>query len=116
MLTFSATSFAVDERVSVEGSRIPGGGGTTIGIGGGGRGEPGRKPMDMCPPTSDSCGGSVDKEDPNRCVARFNVINKPTPLCGSYGELPTFQRGNFKQTFLTCKNQPEYLWKEEFAG
>ncbi|MCX6128486.1 MAG: hypothetical protein NTX25_05400 [Proteobacteria bacterium] len=121
--TFGLSSLALsDESMTVTGSRIHPE--STAGIAFS-HGDDFPKQRKLCSPDDPgSCqgGGSssvaktITNEEGERCVARFSKINKPTPLCGSFGELPTWMRGDFNQIYLICKDRPEYLWKETLTG
>lgn len=120
--SFSAPSLAADENMTVTGTRIPGGGGGAgVGRMPGANPRPPLSKVDPCQKGPGDCGSvptapKIRTPEGEYCLARFATENKPTPLCGSFGELPTFLRGNFSQIFLTCKDKPEYLWKETLLG
>jgi hypothetical protein len=103
----SLSALAADETMVVTGSRIPGGGGGIFHVGGGG-------PLDRKRPCMVRGCGRPEIGEPTgvQCAARTVVVNKPSPLCGSFGESPTFLRGDIQQIFLTCPGKEEYLWKE----
>jgi len=59
-------------------------------------------------------GPEIGPEKPGACRLRFVTINKPTALCGSHGELPTWKRGDFRRTYAKCPGKLEYVFREDF--
>jgi hypothetical protein len=119
--SFAATGFAEadrPEKTTVTGKDLSGIGGGSGFPGGIPGPRPGRAGIEKQRFEGNEGGGQpiVRTPEGKYCPARFVKENKPTPLCGSFGELPTWGRGNFNQTYLKCEGEAEYLWKEVFLG
>jgi hypothetical protein len=114
LLLMSLNAFAADEGMVVTGSRLPPESGPGLLGGGGGKGGP----LDRKRPCKvRGCGNpAIGEPTGPSCAARTVVINKPHPLCGSFGETPAFLRGDVQQIYLTCPGKEEYLWKETLLG
>lgn len=60
--------------------------------------------------TADTIGLSA----PDACPIFIKEVSKPTPLCGSFGELPTWTRGTFKVTYRKCLGKPQKIVRQDF--
>uniref|UniRef100_A0A0G4FUF8 SUEL-type lectin domain-containing protein n=1 Tax=Chromera velia CCMP2878 TaxID=1169474 RepID=A0A0G4FUF8_9ALVE len=59
---------------------------------------------------------SIGPLPPTSCPLTTRIINKPTPLCGPWDKLPTWKRGDFRQSVVTCPGLPARVIREEFIG